>query len=50
MKLKRYTLKLDEYEHGAILRALVELRNKYISENQSVEFLNEVILKLCREK
>ena len=49
MKIKSCKITADEYERGAIITALIELRNKYISEEKSIDFLNEVILKLCRE-
>ena len=49
MKIKSCKITVDEYEQGAIITALIELRNKYISEEKSIDFLNEVILKLCRE-
>lgn len=49
MRVKSRPVKLDEYERGAIITALIELRNKYIEEDKSIDFLNEVILKLCGE-
>lgn len=49
MKTKLCKISIDEYEHGAIITALMELRNKYILEEKSIEFLNEVILKVCGE-
>ncbi len=49
MKIKSHKITIDEYERGAIITALVELRNKYISEERSIAFLNEVILKVCGE-
>lgn len=50
MKTKLCKISIDEYERGAIITALMELRNKYISEEKSIDFLNEVILKICRER
>lgn len=49
MKIKSGKISIYEYERGAIITALMELRNKYISEEKSINFLNEVILKICRE-
>ncbi len=49
MKIKPCKISIDEYERGAIINALMELRNKYISEEKPIDFLNEVILKLCGE-
>mgnify|MGYP001282552121 FL=1 len=49
MKIKSCKISVDEYERGAIITALMELRNKYISEEKSIDFLNEVILKMCGE-
>ncbi len=49
MKIKSCKITIDEYERGAIITALMELRNKYISEEKSIDFLNEVILKVCGE-
>lgn len=49
MRIKCRIVKFDEYERGAIITALVEMRNKYIFEEKSIDFLNEVIIKLCRE-
>lgn len=49
MKIKSCKIRVDEYERGAIITALMELRNKYISEEKSIDFLNEVILKICGE-
>ena len=46
MKRKTVTVKLDAAERGAILTALIDLRNKRIAEEKSIEFLNEVIVKL----
>lgn len=49
MKIKSCKISVDEYERGAIITALMELRNKYISEEKSIDFLNEVIIKMCGE-
>jgi hypothetical protein len=49
MKIKSCKIRVDEYERSAIITALMELRNKYISEEKSIDFLNEVILKVCGE-
>ena len=49
MKIKSYKIKINKYKHNAIITALMELRNKYISEEKSIDFLNEVILKVCGE-
>ncbi|GHU60213.1 hypothetical protein FACS1894171_0780 [Clostridia bacterium] len=46
MREKIYKLKLDSAERGAIITALVELRNKRITEGKSIEFVNEVIIKI----
>ena len=48
MKPKLCTIKLDEYEQDAILKALVELQNKCIAEDKPIDFLDKVILMLCR--
>ena len=49
MKIKSHKITIDECECGAIITALMELRNKYISEEKSIDFLNEVIFKVCGE-
>ena len=49
MIIKCRAVKLDEYERGAIMTAMMELRNKYIAEETPIDFLNEVILKLCED-
>jgi hypothetical protein len=49
VKTKLCKISIDEYERGAIITALMELRNKYISEGKSIDFLNEIILKVCEE-
>lgn len=49
MNIKSRPIILDECERDAIITALMELRNKYIAEEKSINFLNEVILKLCEE-
>ncbi len=48
MKKDYCKIRLDQYEQDAIIAALVELRNKHIAEERPIDFLNEVILKLCR--
>jgi hypothetical protein len=46
VRKKYYKVKLDSAERGAIITALVELRNKRIAEGKSIEFVNEVIVKM----
>ena len=38
MRVKCRAVKLDEYERGAIITALMELRNKYIAEENPLIF------------
>jgi len=46
MKEKPTKLKLDTAEQGLLITALNEFRNKRIEEEKSIEFVNEVLLKL----
>ena len=41
------TLALDSAERSIIIAALNELRNKYIEEGKSIDFVNEVFIKLA---
>ena len=43
---KKRILKLDEYEHGIIVNALVDMRNDLIGEKRSHDAVDEVILKV----
>jgi len=51
VKLKEevYTIKLDSYEHGVLITALNEFRNKCIEENEDVDFASDVLLKIIQE-
>ena len=49
MNVKSRPIILDECERDEIITALMELRNKYIAGEKTINFLNEVILKLCGE-
>jgi hypothetical protein len=46
-KKDEVVLKLDSAERGVIIAAINELRNKRIEEGISIEFANEVFLKLA---
>ena len=40
-------LSLDSAERGVIIAALNELRNKRIADGKSIDFVNEVFIKLA---
>ena len=46
MREKLMKLKLDDAEQGLLITALNEFRNRRIEEEKSIEFVNEVLLKL----
>ena len=46
MREKPIKLKLDADEQGLLIAALNEFRNMRIEEGKSIEFVNEVLLKL----
>lgn len=47
MREEKYHLMLDEYEHGIMINALNELRNKMLEQDRPVDAVNEMILKLA---
>ena len=51
MKVKEevYTIKLDSYEHGVLITALNEFRNKCIEADEAVDFVSDVLLKVIQE-
>jgi hypothetical protein len=42
------TVKLDPYESGAVLKGLLELRNRNLKEGKDTDFVNEVLLKIAK--
>ncbi|MDR1320288.1 MAG: hypothetical protein LBK56_02525 [Gracilibacteraceae bacterium] len=48
MRDEKVILELDRYEEGAIIRALNDMRNKEIAEQNPTDSLNELLLKIIR--
>ena len=46
--MKKIKLKLDKYELGLIINVLVEFRNNLITQNKDHDFVDELLLKLCK--
>lgn len=46
--MKKIKLNLDKYELGLIINALVELRNCMITQSKDHDFIDELLLKLCK--
>lgn len=46
--MKKIKLKLDKYELGLIINALVKFRNDLIAECKDHDIVDELILKLCK--
>ena len=46
--MKKIKLKLDKYELGLIINALVQFRNDLIAESKDHDIVDELILKLCK--
>lgn len=44
------TLKIDDYEQGMILQALLDLRNKQLTLGKSGDCISELILKVEQAK
>lgn len=45
--MKRIRLKVDKYELGLIIKALVEYRNKIISDGGYTDVVDDILLKIC---
>jgi hypothetical protein len=48
MRDEKVILELDRYEEGAIIRALSDMRNKEIAEQNPTDSLNDLLLKIIR--
>lgn len=46
MKEEKTTVQLDKYEEGAVINALMDLRNKEIAQEKCSEFTGDLILKI----
>lgn len=46
--MKKTKLKPDKYELGLIINALVKFRNDLIIECKDHDFVNELLLRLCK--
>lgn len=46
MKEEKRVLTLDDYEYGAVLNALNELRNDLIQKERSTDTVDELLLKI----
>lgn len=46
MKEERTVIELDKYEEGAVITALSDMRNKELSERESTDFVDELMLKI----
>jgi hypothetical protein len=46
MKEEQKIIALDDYEEGAVISALNDLRNKEIAEQESTDFVDELLLKI----
>jgi hypothetical protein len=46
VKEEKVTVQLDKYEEGAVINALVDLRNKEIAQEKCPEFTGDLILKI----
>lgn len=46
MKEDKRVIELDQYEEGAVITALNDMRNKQIEEKQSTDFADELLLKI----
>lgn len=44
------TLKIDDYEQGMLLQALIDLRNKQLAQGKSGDCISELILKVEHAK
>ena len=48
--MKKMKLKIDSIERGIIINALMEFRNYLIKENRYHDAVDELLLKLCKQK
>jgi len=48
MKEEQRVVKLDQYEEGAVITALNDMRKKGLSENECTEFVDDLMLKILR--
>jgi hypothetical protein len=46
MKEEQRIISLDEYEEGAVITALSDMRNKEIAEAESTDFVDDLLLKI----
>ena len=50
MKPTWKTVKLDVYETGAVIQALNDMRNKYITEGKPTDVMDGVLLKVVHAR
>jgi hypothetical protein len=48
MREEKRVIALDEYEEGAVITALNDMRNKGIAEAAPTDFLDDLLLKILR--
>lgn len=48
--MKKIKLKLDRAEFGIIINGLVEFKNKLIRENEDTTLIDDLLLKLLKDK
>ena len=46
MKEEQRIISLDQYEEGAVITALNDMRNKDLKENKSTDFVDDLLLKI----
>ena len=46
MKEEQKMISFDQYEEGALITALNDMRNKQIEERQSTDFVDDLLLKV----
>ena len=49
-KQEKRVLTLDRYEHGVVINALNEMRNRLIAESRYTDAVDELIIKICNAK
>ena len=50
MKEEQKIIGIDEYEEGAIISGLNEIRNKEIAEKESTDFVDDLMLKILHTR
>ena len=48
--MKKIKLKLDQAEFGIIINGLVEFKNRLIREKEDTALINDLLLKLLKDK